>query len=89
MAEYSHSRSSTAGSLGDHNANHDAEKLPESMQGDRPARSDPTKRKRSNFGDQSQDDPFGDEAEGDVKYKTLRWWYAKPRCSLTYFILIS
>lgn len=77
MAEQRHSRSSTV--IGDHDPNHDVEKLPESMQGDRTAAdSNPEKRRKSSkWGDQSQDDPFGDEAEGDVKYKTLAWWYAR------------
>lgn len=79
MAEYSHSRASTVGSFGDHerDPNHDAEKFQESAPGDSAAKtSDPEKRRQSRFADQSQDDPFGEEGEGDVKYKSLHWWYA-------------
>lgn len=29
-------------------------------------------------GDISTLDPFGDESEGGIKYKTLKWWYVQP-----------
>lgn len=57
---------------------YDPEKLPESMQGDRDVVRANEKRKSSAWRDQGETDPFGDEAEGDVKYKTLHWW----QCSL-------
>lgn len=77
MVEYSHSRSSTAGSFqGDHDPRHDEEKVREKLDGDRATDTTPARKRKSTFADQSQDDPFGDEAEGEVKYKTLHWWYA-------------
>lgn len=44
------------------------------MQGDQSVIKANAKRKSSVWKDQGEEDPFGDEAEGDVKYKTLKWW---------------
>ncbi|KAK5945318.1 hypothetical protein PMZ80_002522 [Knufia obscura] len=56
---------------------YDPEKLPESMQGDPEVqKANAEKRKSSKWQDEAQGDPFGDreEEEGDVKYRTLKWW---------------
>lgn len=68
------SRSPTLRPSRDDGTQIDPEKLPESMQGDRSVQRD-EKRRGSTWKDQSQNDPFGDEADGDVKYRTLKWWY--------------
>lgn len=39
---------------------------------DRPS-SSPDQRRRSFAA--NKDDPFGDEEDAEVKYRTLRWWY--------------
>ena len=38
---------------------------------DRESRPQVTEKRRSSAHD---DDPFGDEGENEVKYRTLRWW---------------
>ncbi|KAK5069487.1 hypothetical protein LTR64_008168 [Lithohypha guttulata] len=53
---------------------YDPEKLPESMQADQDVVRAKEKRRSKGWQDQDQDDPFGDEADGDVKYRTLSWW---------------
>lgn len=58
---------------------YDPEKLPESLQDDPEVqKANAEKRKSSAWQDQSDSDPFGDEEEGDVKYRTLKWW----QCSM-------
>jgi len=76
MLEYGSSPRSHSPTLRpSHDAPYDPEKLPESLQGDPEVqRANAEKRKSSKWQDQSQSDPFGDEEEGDVRYRTLKWW---------------